>query len=267
MGSPGTYSLSAKKNQTIKRLLSSRPVSRAIEEGGSRPPSQQKGVGGLSPLAAKFFREVVLEDWTEFIKGKEWRSCAVLLLKLASEATTKAQQKRLEPWAEEQEITGESPLVNWANRLIVQLDRQLGDRDLMAFDLATYALRQTLEELYSHDQSPFDLNKRTLLKRLRTVDAQSAVQTYLASYFRQILRYTMSGYRPASAKEDEKRYGLMNIVGENEIPKLAKEFWKQLQAYSTEKSGAGKAASLVLDDVPEWLTKIAENIFTGERKK
>jgi hypothetical protein len=267
MGSPGTYSLSEKKSRTIKRLLSDRSVSKAIGEGASGAPAKQKGAGGLSPLAAKFFNEVVLEDWAEFIKGKEWRSCASLLLRLASEATAKSQQKELTAWAEEQEITGETPLVDWGNRLVMQLDRQLGDRDLMAFDLATYALRQTLEELYSPDQSPFDLDKRKLLKKLGTVNTQNVLQTYIASYFRQIIRYTMSGYRPENAKEDKKRAELVNIVGEKEIPKLAREFWSRLQKHSEEKSGAGRAASLVLEDVPEWLTRIATDIFAGEHKK
>jgi hypothetical protein len=257
MGSPGTFSLSPQKSNTIRKLL-----------GRDFSQTSRKGLTEPAPLAAAFFREIFRErDWTGLITGREWRKCASLLLKGVGEARVLS-RRDLESWLEKQKIEAgtASPLIEWGDRWIEKLDKELSDRNVIGFELSTYALRQTLEDLYSPDKSPFDLTRTALIEELKTVDTRTAFRAYVQSYLRQVIHYVMAGYPPKDAEDDQKLSKFMDTVEKQEIPKLANQFLSALEKYSGTKGRAGQALSVVLEDVPEWVD-ISKRILTGEAKK
>jgi hypothetical protein len=256
MGSPGTFSLSPKKSAAIGNVLAS---------GAGR--TAPKGLTEPAPLAAAFFRELFRHsDWTGLITGREWRRCASLLVQGVSAAH--AHESNLESWVEKQKIdlTSEAPLIEWGDRWLEQLDRELSQRDIIAFELSTYALRQTLEELFAPEGSPFDLNKDQLLEGLKKVETSDAFKTYVRSYLRQVIRHIVGGYPPGNAEKERERTEFMRAVEQEEIPKLADQFLNSLERYSSKKVSAGRAISKVLEDVPEWMED-SKKILTGEVKK
>ena len=257
MGSPGTFSLSPQKSSTIKKLLG--------RDYGQAP---KKGLTEPAPLAAAFFREIFRErDWTGLITGQEWRKCASLLLKGVSEARVLSRGD-LEAWLAKQkiELGTASPLIQWGDRWIEKLDRELSDRNVIGFELSTYALRQTLEDLYSAQKSPFDVTRKELVSELKTVDTRTAFKAYVESYLRQVINYVMAGYPPKDAAEDQRLSTFMNTVEKQELPKLANQFLGALEKYSGSISGEGRPLSVALENIPEWVD-ISRNILTGEAKK
>jgi len=256
MGSPGTFSLSLPKRDKIRKLIG--------EEYGQ---VSRKGLTEPAPLSAAFFREIFRErDWTGLITGREWRKCASLLLKGVGEARV-LPRSELESWLRKQQIEmgAESPLIEWGDRWIEKLDRELGDRNVIGFELSTYALRQTLEDLYSPEKSPFDLTRKALINELKKVDTRTAFRAYVKAYLRQVINYVMAGYPPTNADEAERVASFIETVERKEIPKLANQFVEALEKYSVTKGRAGQATSVVLEDVPEWVD-ISKKILVGEVK-
>lgn len=265
MGSPGTFSLSPKKSAAIGNVLAS---------GAGR--TAPKDLTEPAPLAAAFFREIFRDkNWTGLITGREWRKCASLLVQAIGAA--RAHQTNLESWIEKENIrateegplisvTGEAPLIEWGDRWVKRLDKEMSQRDIIGFELSTYALRQTLEELYSPEGSPFDLKKAELIKGLKEVDTRTAFKTYVRSYLGQVIRHIIGGYPPENDKKERERAEFMRVVEREEIPKLADQFLNSLEKYLSDKVGAGTAISRVLEDVPGWIDE-SKKILTGEVKK
>lgn len=215
----------------------------------------KKEIAKPGPLAATLFNQIFKDsDWTELIVGKEWRKCADLIVKAAGQTSNRPQEE-LEDWVKKQKVDleGESPLVELGDRWIDKLDREMADRNLIAFDLSTYALRQALEELYSRDESPFDVSKKRLLARLKAVNTHDALRSYVDSYLRQLVRYLLAGYVPGDKKEERERDRLLRAVEGKEVSRLADQFLNSLEQFSKEKGGAGEAVSKRLRDVPKWL--------------
>jgi hypothetical protein len=257
VGSPGTFSLSEKKSKVIRDVLA---------VGPSR--SRKEEVPKLAPNAAAFFKEVLKDKtWAGLIAGKEWRTCANLLVKSIAEANILSRTE-LESWIKKQKVetTSESPLIELGDRWVEKLDKELGERDIIAYELSTYALRQTLEQLYSPDKSPFDMRTNALLKGLKTVDTRTAFKVYVESYLKQVVRYIIGGFLPEDSKEEKKRLEFLTNVEKKAIPKLADQFLSSLEEFSTKESGAGRAISLRLKEAPKWIEKVKE-ILAGETEK
>jgi hypothetical protein len=249
MGSPGTFSLSPKKSQSIKDLLAPDP---------SKTPQGE---------AAEFFKKIFADkDWKGLFLGEEWQSFARLLVTRVAEAQVRKEE--LESWLKNQKVDLDArlPLIQLGDRWLEKLDRDLSERDVFAFELAKNALRRTLEDLYSPNKSPFDVRKGDLLKRLKAVDAEPAFKAYLESYLNQVTHYIMEGYQPEDPVENRRRQNFIRVVERQQIPKLADQILRSLREYSLEKGGGGKAVSLILKDVPEWLD-ITRRILIGEIKK
>src|ERR1700752_4754658 len=152
MGSPGTFSLTPRKSQSIRDLL---------ERDPTQKPSRE---------TAEFFKKVFADtDWRGLFLGAEWQSCLKLLVGRVSDA--QVHKREMESWlSKEIDIDSRLPLIQMGDQWLEQLDRNLSKRDVFAFELAKNALRRTLEDLYSPDQSPFNIGKRDLLTRLKVVD-------------------------------------------------------------------------------------------------
>lgn len=255
MGSPGTFSISTRKAKKIRNMIAERPP--RLEDDLPR-----------SAKARKFFSEVFSDqEWLALLGGREWRAAAGILTGAVSSARAQALQKQLSEWANKQGIGEDTPLINLGSQLLQRLDERedLRQRDIIAFELASYALRQSVERLYAGESSPFDVDRKTLLQRLGKVDSDTALRTYIGAYLQQLVRYIMGGYQ-ATAKEQDARANFLANIEVQGIPMLAEDFLKTLQKYSAGKYGRGRPLSATLKDLPDWLAKASQELLKAHKR-
>jgi hypothetical protein len=256
MGSPGTFGLSVQKAKKVRDLMT---------PGAAEAETQMSTEVPQTARARRFFAGLLADQqWGGLLSGQEWRSAAGLLTGLVAAARVNANQQRLEQWVDRQGFVGESALIRLGGELLEKLDADLPERDVIGFELASYALRRTVDDLYADDRSPFDVDRELLLQRLPKVDVKKALVTYIGSYLQELVNYITGGLPVATDAEDQIRSSFLRDVQEDEAPRLAQDFLATLLQYSDRKYGSGRPLSEVLEDVPEWLAAAAKELFKGE---
>ncbi|HEX7185526.1 MAG TPA: hypothetical protein VF756_27125 [Thermoanaerobaculia bacterium] len=260
MGSPGTFGLSVQKAQKVRDLM-------VGPSGAAEAETQVPTEVPQSARARRFFAGILSDrQWGGLLSGQEWRAAAGLLTGLVAAARVNASQQRLEQWVERQGFMGETALIRLGSELLERLDADLPERDVIGFELASYALRRTVDELYATDRSPFDVDRELLLQRLPKIDTEKALVTYIGSYLQELVRYITGGLPAATDAEEKLRSSFLSSVQKDEVPKLARDFLATLRQYSERKYGSGRPLAEMLDDVPEWLADAAKELFKGDAK-
>jgi hypothetical protein len=259
MGSPGTFGLSVQKAKKIRDLMT---ASTGAEEAETKVVTEVP----RSARARRFFGGLLSQpDWEGLLSGPEWRVAAKILAGLVTAARVNASQQRLGQWLDRQGFVGETALIRLGSHLLEKLDEDLPERDVIGYELATYALRRTVDELYAADRSPFDVDREDLLQRLPKIDTETALKTYIGSYLQELVSHITGGLPAATAAEEKLNSSFLRVQ-EDEVPKLAQDFLATLRQYSERKYGSGRPLAEMLDDVSEWLADAAKELFTGDRK-
>ena len=257
MGSPGTYGLSAQKAQKLREMMG------GPSQGEQADPREASEMP-RSARARRFFADMLADrDWSKLLTGREWRVAAGLITGEVSAARVMAGQARLEDWAEDRDLGGEMALIQLGNRLQESLDRDLPERELIPFDLASYALRRTLKEVYAPGSSPFDVTREQLLDKIPRVDARSALTTYISSYLQELVHHLVGGFPAAGTEGTQVPSSFLTTLEKGEAQRLAGEMLSSLEKFSERKHGPGRPLSEALDDLPGWLAKASQELFEG----
>jgi hypothetical protein len=257
MGSPGTFGLSFQKAQKIRNLMASSGAVDAEAKPAAEIPK--------SARARKFFGGLLADrDWGGLLSGPEWRTAAKLLTALVAEARVNATQRRLGEWVDRKGFVGETALIRLGNQLLAKLDDDLPERDAIGFELSSYALRRTVDELYGPGRSPFDVDRDELLRSLPKIDTDTALKTYVASYLQELVGYLRGGLPPPTTAGEGRIDSAFLSVQQEQVPKLAQELLSTLREYSRERYGRTKPLTEMLDDVPDWLSAASRKLFKKE---
>lgn len=258
MGSPGTFGLSFQQAEKIRKLMTSSGT--AGEEG--KAPAAPK-----SSPAQRFLAGLLANrDWAELISGPEWRTAAKILTAMVATARVNATQRQLGDWMNREGLVGDTALIRLGNQLMVQLDESLPERDAIGFELSSYALRRTVDELYGEGRSAFDVDRKDLQKQLPKVDTDRALRTYIASYFQELMSHVTGGLPPPATSSEAKTDSRFLSMRQEQVPRLAQEFLSTLSEYSKEKYGRVRPVAELLNDVPEWLSAASRALLKEGKK-
>jgi hypothetical protein len=259
MGSPGTFGLSFQKAEVIRRFMAS----------SEAPPGDVKASAAVpaSAPARRFLASLLADrDWAGLLSGPEWRTAAKVLTGMVAGAQVNSTQHRLNEWADRQGVVGDTALIRLGNQLMAKLDEGLPERDAIGFELSSYALRRTLDELYAEGKSAFDVGREDLLRRLPKVKTETALQTFIGSYLQEIVNYVTGGLPPPATAAEGKLDSKFQATQQEQIPRLARDFLATLREYSKQKYGRTKPLTEMLGDVPEWLSAVSKKLLKeGDR--